>query len=96
MDQQELSRCCAIPPERLAEYRRVCGGACDVPRLSLVLSLRELDFSPEEAAAYLDAPPAERLRRLETRREALLTEIHRREEQLCRLDCLRHALRQGR
>ena len=48
-----------------------------------------------EAAAYLDAPPAERLRRLETRREALLTEIHRREEQLCRLDCLRHALRQG-
>ena len=35
MDQQELSRCCAIPPERLAEYRRFCGGDCDVPRLSL-------------------------------------------------------------
>ena len=96
MDQQELSRCCAIPPERLAESRRVCGGGGDVPRLSLFLSLRDLDFSPEEAAAYLDAPPSERLRRLETRREALLTEIHRREEQLCRLDCLRHALRQGR
>ena len=96
MDQQELSRCCAIPPERLAEYRRLRGGDCDVPRLSLFLSLRDLDFSPEEAAAYLDASPAERLRRLETRREALLTEIHRREEQLCRLDCLRHALRQGR
>lgn len=96
MDQQELSRCCAIPPERLAEYRRFCGGDCDVPRLSLFLSLRDLDFSPEEAAAYLDAPPAERLRRLEARREALLAEVHHREDQLCRLDCLRHALRQGR
>lgn len=51
MKQQELSRCCAIPPERLAEYRRFCGGDCDVPRLSLFLSLRDLDFSPEEAAA---------------------------------------------
>ena len=57
MDQQELSRCCAIPPERLAEYRRFCGGDCDVPRLSLFLSLRDLDFSPEEAAAYREFNP---------------------------------------
>ena len=96
MDQGELNRCCAIPPERLAEYRRFRGGDCDVQRLSLFLSLRDLDFSPEEAAAYLEALPAERLRRLEARREALLAEVHHREDQLCRLDCLRHALRQGR
>lgn len=95
MDQGELCRCCAIPPERLAEYRRLRSGDCDVQRLSLFLSLRDLDFSPEEAA-YLEAPPAERLRRLEARREALLAEVHHREDQLCRLDCLRHALRQGR
>ena len=55
MDQGELCRCCAIPPERLAEYRHLCGGDCDVQRLSLFLSLRDLDFSPEEAAAYLEA-----------------------------------------
>ena len=69
MDQQELSRCCAIPPERLAEYRRFCGGDCDVPRLSLFLSLRDLDFSPEEAAALVRKIAQDRLKNPECNHE---------------------------
>ena len=70
--------------------------AVSVPGGHMAGSLAYEATSPEEAAAYLEAPPAERLRRLEARREALLAEVHHREDQLCRLDCLRHALRQGR
>ena len=71
----------------------------DLERLSTVMTLLEIGFCMPEAEAYLrlalEGVPADarRLRMLEARRGAILEEIHGRERQLQRLDCLRHALR---
>lgn len=74
----------------------------DLERLSLVMTLLEIGFRVREAEVYLrltlegERSGAQRLRMLEERRSAILEEIHCKERQLQRLDCLRHALRTAR
>ncbi len=65
-------------------------------RLEAQMALRSIGFTDGEAAAYLglSGPDAEARRRemLEQKRAAVLAEVHRRERQLERLDCLRRLL----
>ena len=74
----------------------------DLERLSMVMTLLGIGFRVREAEAYLrlalegEHSGAQRLRMLEERRGAILEEIHCKERQLQRLDCLRHALRTAR
>ena len=74
----------------------------DLERLSMVMTLLEIGFRVREAEVYLrlalegEHSGAQRLRMLEERRNAILEEIHCKERQLQRLDCLRHALRTAR
>lgn len=74
----------------------------DLERLSMVMTLLGIGFRVREAEAYLrlaqegEHSGAQRLRMLEERRSAILEEIHCKERQLQRLDCLRHALRTAR
>ena len=74
----------------------------DLERLSMVMTLLEIGFRVREAEVYLrlalegEHSGAQRLRMLEERRSAILEEIHCKERQLQRLDCLRHALRTAR
>lgn len=74
----------------------------DLERLSTVMTLLEIGFRVREAEVYLrlaqegEHSGAQRLRMLEERRSAILEEIHCKERQLQRLDCLRHALRTAR
>lgn len=74
----------------------------DLERLSMVMTLLGIGFRVREAEVYLrlalegEHSGAQRLRMLEERRSAILEEIHGRERQLQRLDCLRHALRTAR
>ena len=74
----------------------------DLERLSMVMTLLEIGFRVREAEVYLhlalegERSGAQRLRMLEERRSAILEEIHCKERQLQRLDCLRHALRMAR
>ena len=74
----------------------------DLERLSMVMTLLGIGFRVREAEVYLrlalegEHSGAQRLRMLEERRNAILEEIHCKERQLQRLDCLRHALRTAR
>ncbi len=74
----------------------------DLERLSMVMTLLGIGFRVREAEVYLrlaqegEHSGAQRLRMLEERRSAILEEIHCKERQLQRLDCLRHALRTAR
>lgn len=71
----------------------------DLERLSMVMTLLGIGFRVREAEVYLrlalegEHSGAQRLRMLEERRSAILEEIHCKERQLQRLDCLRHAIR---
>ena len=74
----------------------------DLERLSMILGLRDMGFTGDETEAYmrllLESPHSEeeRLGMLAKKRAALLDEIHVRERQLDRLDCLRHKIRKSR
>jgi DNA-binding transcriptional MerR regulator len=69
---------------------------CDLDRLSLLATLRDLGFSDAEAEDYLLSLLAGdrcgQLRMLNQKRGTLLEELHVRETQLDRLDYLRHEL----
>lgn len=106
MTQKEVSERYGVPASVLREYERwsLGGGKGagarryddgDLERLSIVMTLRDTGFTPEETEAYmrlLERPDSEkqRLRMVERRRSAALEEIHFRERQLARLDYLRH------
>ena len=92
-----------IPPELLQCYEglglctcdeSLC--ACDLERLSLLTTLRDIGFSEAEAAGYLKASLSGdrggQLRMLNEKRTALLAEIHDGEQRLDRLDYLRHEM----
>lgn len=70
----------------------------DLERLSLILTLHDVGFTAAEVETYmrllLEQPERrlERLRMLNSRRAAVLDEIHVRERLLLRLDDLRHEL----
>lgn len=92
-----------IPAELLQCYENTglcdCAGElcdCDLDRLSLLATLRDLGFSDAEAEEYLHAALAGdrcgQLDMLNAKRGALLEELHVREKQLDRLDYLRHEI----
>ena len=112
MTMEEAAARYGVSAEILQEYRRwgLCGAVkqamedwqyddTDLERLSTIMTLHDIGFTPEEVEAYmrllLEEPGSrrERLEMLERRRCQALEEIHFRERQLCRLDDLRHALR---
>lgn len=109
MTEDELRKNYGISCEVLRLYGRCCPcdeAACpddaqELSRLSLLLTLRESGFSEEEVVTYLrllrEGAQSEttRLRLLDEKRATLLAEIHVREGQLDRLDCLRHDLRKN-
>ncbi|MDY4166035.1 MAG: MerR family transcriptional regulator [Fournierella sp.] len=71
----------------------------DLERLSVIMTLHDISFNTEEVETYMrlllegEATGAERLRMLEKKRAAALDEIHFKEQQLRRLDYLRHEIR---
>ena len=107
----EASRRYGIPLKILREYESwgLCGAVkkvmgawqyddTDLERLSTIMSLHDMGFTPREVETYMRLLPeegsgGERLRMLERRRAAALDEIHFRERQLERLDYLRHEIR---
>ena len=112
---QEASELYRIPLHILQEYER--WGLCravkdvmgtwqydqtDIERLSLILTLHDVGFSPEEVEHYMrpllagDSTREERARMLKERRDGTLDEIHLHQQQLDRLDYLRYELAQGR
>ena len=112
---QEASERYRIPLHILQEYER--WGLCravkdvmgawqydqtDIERLSLILTLHDVGFAPEEVEHYMrlllagDSTREERARMLKERRDGTLDEIHLRQQQLDRLDYLRYELAQGR
>lgn len=70
----------------------------DLEWIGLVLTLYSVGFSPEETEFYmrLELGGAEtgrqRIQMLEGRRKAALDELHRAEQQIRSLDCLRHEI----
>lgn len=111
---QEASERYCIPLHILQEYER--WGLCravkdvmgtwqydqtDIERLSLILTLHDVEFTPEEVEHSMrlllvgDSTKEERARMLKERRDGTLDEIHLRQQQLDRLDYLRYELAQG-
>lgn len=107
----EASERYQIPIEVLKEYESwgLCGavkkvmGAWqydeeDLKRLSLVMTLHDVGFEPEEVEEYMrlvlegDKSRDERMRLLDKRRGAALDEIHLKERKLERLDYLRYMM----
>lgn len=107
----EASERYQIPIEVLKEYESwgLCGavrkvmGAWqydeeDLKRLSLIMTLHDVGFEPEEVEEYMrlalegDSSRDERLRLLDKRRGAALDEIHLKERKLERLDYLRYMM----
>lgn len=107
----EASERYQIPIEVLEEYESwgLCGavrkvmGAWkydeeDLKRLSLIMTLHDVGFEPEEVEEYMrlalegDKSRDERLRLLDKRRGAALDEIHLKERKLERLDYLRYMM----
>lgn len=111
MTREEASKRYQIPIEILEEYerwglcstvRRVMGAwqynDQDLERLSTIMALNDMGFTPQEVERYMRLllseadTRRERLRMLEKRRDAALDEIHLREKQLQRLDYLRYRM----
>ena len=111
MTREETGARCRIPAELLREYERwgLCSGEGKTPgawrydqedldRLSLMTTLLDAGFTPEETERYLrlamsgGETAGERLAMLRRRRDGMLDEIHRKQEQLDRLDHLRFTL----
>ena len=107
----EASERYQIPIEVLKEYESwgLCGavrkvvGAWqydeeDLKRLSLIMTLHDVGFEPEEVEEYMrlalegDKSRDERLRLLDKRRGAALDEIHLKERKLERQDYLRYMM----
>ena len=105
MTREEASQRYQIPLTLLKEYEawgmrqgKTQYDNQDLERLSLITALEDLGFDGQEAKKYLllseqKGTEAQRLEMLEEKRKSALHEIHQREQQLCRLDCLRHSLR---
>ena len=110
----EASERYQIPIEVLKEYEGwgLCGAVKrvmgvwqyddeDLERLSLIMTLHDIDFTTEEVETYMRLlleqkdSDQERLRMLNQKRETALDEIHFRERQLERMDYLRHEIRKG-
>lgn len=71
----------------------------DIERLSMIMTLHDIGFAPDEIANYIrlwlrgNSTQAERMRILKQQRDKTLDEIHFQERRLDRLDYLRHQIR---
>lgn len=107
MTRNDLSCCCKITKEVLEEYDNsvFCGGVpkeeyteCDIEMLSLISTLREIGFDSCERKEYLSLMKAgsqaddKKLKMLNYKRMRCLEEIHSKENQLEKLDYIRHKL----
>ena len=109
MTDREIHERYSVPMEIIREYDsmlRDTGGPCsgqygeaDLRRMSEMMSLYGLDFSPDEVRTYMElsSSPDERCVRqlcgmLDKRRRETLDEIHVKEARISRMDYLRHEL----
>ena len=111
MTKQEASERYGIPVNILDEYeswglcpavKKVMGAwqydESDIERLSLILTLHDIGFEPDEVENYMrlvlegNSTDAQRLLMLGEKRRGMLDEIHFREKQLDRLDYLRYEI----
>lgn len=71
----------------------------DLERLSMIMTLHDIGFTNAEVEHYMQLmlegthTKEQRLRMLNRRRSDALDEIHWKEKQLERLDCLRHTIK---
>lgn len=115
MTKQEVAERFQIPVPILDEYEswNLCGcvkqvmavwqyNDRDIERLSLIMTLHDIGFSPEEIERYMRLylsernTEAERLAMLDKKRSASLSEIHLKEMQLDQLDYLRYEIQKNR
>ena len=107
MTSQEVGERYQIPVKILREYESwgLRGSlpqgrydSLDLERLSLILTLRDIGFSPAETETYMrltlerDGGGKARLRMLEQRRRTAMDEIHCLEKQVAHMDYLRHQI----
>lgn len=103
MTREEAERCCGIPKSILDEYEQLWHSGQpdhyderDIETLSLVVTLHDIGLSTQEVKVYMAAPhDSERLQMLERLRQRELDQIHHAEQQLERVDWLRHEIRKG-
>ena len=110
---EEVRRRYRIPAEILKEYESWDSGKTagqeteerqyddsDLEKLSLMMTLRETGFTPEETKVYVrlqtegERTGKERLQMLNKKRSSALDELHVRQKQLDTLDYLRHRIRE--
>ena len=106
---EEASKKYNIPIHILKEYeswglcqeiKKVMGSwqydETDLERLSLIMTLHDLDFTVEEIEKYmklsLEKNENECLKLLNKKRKGLLDEVHLKEKQLSRIDYLRYEM----
>ena len=104
---EEASKKYNIPIKILKEYeswglfqevKKVMGSwqydETDLERLSLIMTLHDLDFTVEEVEKYmklsLEKNEGECLNLLNKKRKGILDEVHLKEKQLLRIDYLRY------
>ena len=109
---EEASKKYNIPIHILKEYeswglcqkvKKVMGSwqydETDLERLSLIMTLHDLDFSVEEIEKYmklsLKKNENECLKLLNKKRKGILDEVHLKEKQLSRIDYLRYEMDRG-
>ena len=74
----------------------------DIERLSTIMTLHDIGFTNDEVEEYMRllvegaSTEAKRMKRLETKRNGTLDEIHFKERQLDRLDYLRYEMKRGK
>jgi len=107
---EEASKKYNIPINILKEYeswglcqevKKVMGSwqydETDLERLSLIMTLHDLDFTVEEIEKYmklsLEKNESECLKLLNKKRKGLLDEVHLKEKQLSRIDYLRYEMK---
>ena len=92
---KEYERC-----DLFQEVKKVMGSwqydETDLERLSLIMTLHDLDFTVEEVEKYmklsLEKNEGECLNLLNKKRKGILDEVHLKEKQLLRIDYLRYEM----
>lgn len=111
MTSEEVSLRYMVPKKILTEYEAwgLCSGGKnaagewqykepDLKRLSLMMTLYNLEFSPEETKRYMklalegEGTREQRMRMLEHKRSSILDKIHANETQISHLDYLRYEM----
>lgn len=105
MTEEEMMKVYQIPIDILKQYES-CWRADgqyderDVKNISLMMSLQECGFNDAETLDYLklylkENKQKECMNRLESMRKEILSEVHIKESQLNKIDCLRYSLKKS-